>query len=157
MRTEEPKFVADVMLGRVARWLRILGYDTLYFSNAGDDELIYIALTQKRILLTRDTELAKNAGSCGYLVRANELWAQLREIKNHFGLHTKIRLVRCPICNGEIVPVPRDEVKNKVPTYTFLTHDQFWRCTNCGKIYWRGSHTKLAEKDIKQKINGSIK
>ena len=149
------KFIADVMLGRLARWLRLFGYDTLYSSAAQDSEILVEALITGRVLLTRDVELAKTAGAAAYLVRANDLWGQLREVVAHFGLETRVKLVICPVCNGKIVPVRKQEIEGKVPRYTYLTHERFWRCENCGKIYWRGSHISLAEKDIKKFLGGA--
>ena len=148
------KFIADVMLGRLARWLRLFGYDTLYSSAAQDSEILVEALITGRVLLTRDVELAKTAGAAAYLVRANDLWGQLREVVAHFGLETKVKLIICPVCNGKIVPVRKQEIESKVPRYTYLTHERFWRCENCGKIYWRGSHISLAEKDIQKFLGG---
>ncbi|HDG67895.1 MAG TPA: hypothetical protein ENG11_01965 [candidate division Zixibacteria bacterium] len=149
------KFIADVMLGRLARWLRLFGYDTVYSSAAQDNEILVEALISRRVLLTRDVELAKTAGAVAYLVRANDLWGQLREVVAHFGLETRVKLAICPVCNGKIVPVRKQEIEGKVPRYTYLTHERFWRCENCGKIYWRGSHISLAEKDIKKFLGGA--
>ncbi len=143
------------MMGRVARWLRLFGYDTLYFNRADDRDLLFLALVERRVLLTRDVELARTAGACAYLVRGNDLWSQLREICDHFGIQPRVVLKRCPVCNGEVVPVEKSSVEGEVPRYTFLTHDQFWRCANCGKIYWRGTHIQLARRDIIEKLGGT--
>jgi len=136
------------MLGRTARWLRLFGYDTVYESDTNDDGLLFQTLIQRKILLTRDRKLAQCAGSAAYLVRANSLWEQLREIISEFAIEPKIVLVRCPVCNGNIVQVEKSNVFDKVPEYTYLTHTKFWQCRNCGKIYWHGSHLNLADKDI---------
>ncbi len=148
------KYSADVMLGRTARWLRMLGCDVFYQANIDDDELLFKSLLENRILLTRDVKLSFRGGSAAYLVRANGLWNELREILNHFAIEPKLCLIRCPICNGEIEPVEKSTIEEEVPKYTFLTHEKFWRCKNCGKIFWQGTHSKMAEKDIFKKIIG---
>ena len=152
MHEKKLKFIADVMLGRTARWLRLFGYDTIYKVDADDDWILFNALVQKRTIITRDTKLAYRAGSVAYLVRANSLWEQLREITSQFSIEPKIVLVRCPVCNGKITEVEKKSVLGKVPEYTYLTHDKFWRCENCGKIYWRGSHLSLADDDIEKHL-----
>jgi len=146
------RFALDTMLGRTARWLRLFGCDVFYQATIGDDELLFRSLLQGRILLTRDTELAHRAGAAAYLVRANNTWEQLHEIKNHFGIEPVLHLRRCPVCNGEIAEVPKESVQDDVPQYTFLTHQKFWRCRKCGKVFWRGSHIEMAQQDILSKI-----
>ena len=146
------KFAVDVMLGRVARWLRIFGYDTLYQSKVDDDELLFRSLLEERILFTCDIRLAQRAGSAAYLVKTKTLWKRLREIIDRFGIEPKLCLKYCPVCNGKIIEVPKQSVSEMVPKYTFMTHEQFYRCRKCGKIYWRGSHIELAQKDILKKV-----
>lgn len=146
------KFSADVMLGRVARWLRIFGYDTLYQSRVDDDELLFRSLLEGRILFTCNTELARRAGGAAYLVRANTLWDRLREIIDQFGIEPQLCLKHCPVCNGKITEVPKKSVSEMVPKYTFITHEHFYHCEQCGKIYWKGSHIELAQNDILQRI-----
>ena len=145
-------FAADVMLGRTARWLRLLGCDTFYRPSIGNDELLFKSLLEGRILLTRDTNLARRAGAAAYLVRSNDLWGQLREICAQFGLAHVLTLERCSVCNGELTEVEKDSIAGTVPAYTFLTHDKFFQCANCGKVFWEGSHVRLAEHDIQEKL-----
>lgn len=156
MSNEGIKFAADVMLGRTARWLRMLGYDVFYRSKISDDELIFVSLIEGRIILTRDVKLARRAASATYLVRANDVWAQLREITNQFSIRPKLQLRRCPVCNGKILEVPKETIENLVPKYTFLTHKKFWQCEVCKKVFWRGSHIKLAQRDILNRITSAV-
>ncbi len=142
------KFIADVMLGRTARWLRLFGYDTIYNPDVEDFDILFTALIEGRILLTRDVQLARTGGSVTYLVRANNLWKQLQEITNHFSILPEISLQICPVCNGKISPAEKVKIQDSVPRYTYLTHQKFWRCEKCGKIYWKGSHLQLAREDI---------
>ena len=150
--SSKKKYIADVMLGRCARWLRMFGCDVIYQAIADDDDLLFIALLHNRILLTRDINLARKAGSAAYLVRANSLWARLREITNHFDIEPVIALKRCPVCNSQIEDVPKESITELVPPYTFETHDRFWQCSGCGKVYWHGSHLEFAQKDIEEKL-----
>jgi uncharacterized protein with PIN domain len=137
---DEPRFVADGMLGRLARWLRALGYDTLYFRDAPDRRLLAIALADRRRLLTRDAALARRAREAGLLVRAEVLDTQIREVAAACGLAARRALSRCLECNALLVAATRDEVRSRVPPYTFATRDRFWTCAECGRVYWAGTH-----------------
>jgi hypothetical protein len=136
----EARFVADVMLGRLARWLRALGYDTLYFRDASDARLLGIALREQRRLLTRDTALARRARGAGLLVQAEDLDAQLREVLAAEGLAGRAPLSRCLECNAVLVAVPHEVVRAEVPPYTYATQRAFWRCSGCGRVFWAGTH-----------------
>src|SRR5919201_3440585 len=117
----EPRFVADVMLGKLARWLRALGYDTLYYRDAPDSRLLGLALREQRRLLTRDAALAVRAGAVGLLVRAETLDDQLREVAETFGLGPRAPLTRCLECNGTLTRRTPSEVAGRVPPYTLAT------------------------------------
>jgi hypothetical protein len=138
----EARFVADVMLGKLARWLRALGYDTLYFRDATDSRLLGIALRERRQLLTRDAALAARAGATGLLVRAEELDAQLREVTAACGLTSRAPLSRCLECNGLLTPREPGEVRDRVPPYTLATQSEFWECQGCRRVFWAGSHAR---------------
>lgn len=140
------KFIADVMLGKLARWLRILGYDVAYDPYAEDEELVARAVTEGRILLTKDRHLVerwrKKLRQHGYLLLTSDDWReQLKETVLHFGLDIhNHRMTRCPECNGVLEEVPKESVRYKVPFYVFSVHEHFSKCSQCGKIYWAGSH-----------------
>jgi uncharacterized protein len=142
-----PRFVVDIMLGRLARWLRALGYDTRYPGpapgHAGDRQLLQIAHAEDRILVTRDRMLARLAGPRGCLVRAERLDDQLVEMVEHLGLHPREQdwLSRCLDCNSPLEPSARAGVRGLVPERIFATHAEFRNCAGCAKIYWAGSHT----------------
>ena len=138
----EPRFVADVMLGKLARWLRALGYDTLYFRDAPDARLLGIALREERRLLTRDVGLAMRAGEGGYLVRNEALDDQLREVTEACGLVGRAVLSRCLECNGTLVPRRPDEVRGRVPAYTLAIRSEFSECAGCGRVFWPGTHAE---------------
>ena len=128
------------MLGRLARWLRILGYDTLYFSNADDATLARLALADDRILLTRDVELARRRGVRVILISGDQVENQLREIVNVLTLSAGEAFSRCLDCNALLVEFERTQARDLVPPYVFATQTRFRRCAICGKVYWRGTH-----------------
>jgi uncharacterized protein len=138
------KFIADAMLGRLARWLRFLGFDTLYYSGISDSRLIRIAREQDRVILTRDTRLIKVKGLQNYLlITANDTFKQLLEVIDSLKLKRFNPLGRCVRCNGELIKIKdKAEVRDSVPEFVFLQHNDFLKCRDCGKIYWSGSHPK---------------
>jgi uncharacterized protein with PIN domain len=145
------KFLVDTMLGRIARWLRLFGYDTEY-TQSEDDDILYRAVIEGRTILTRDIDFAAKAGKFAYLVQSEILWDKLREIVLEFNIEPKLKLTQCPKCNGRIHEVEKNSIEFLVPKYTFLTHDKFWQCKSCKKVYWRGTHVDLAQKDILTKL-----
>jgi uncharacterized protein len=136
------RFVADVMLGKLARWLRALGHDTLYFRDAGDSRLLGIALRERRRLLTRDAALATRAGPAGLLVRADALDGQLRQVVEACDLGTCAPLSRCLECNGLLSARAPVEVSDRVPPYTLATQPTFRQCEGCGRVFWPGTHAQ---------------
>ncbi|GBC99515.1 hypothetical protein HRbin17_02040 [bacterium HR17] len=141
-----PRFIADVMLGKLARWLRILGYDVAYDPRADDEQLVRQAVAEGRTLLTKDRRLVerwrKKLRQHGYLLLASDDWReQLRQTVHHFRLDThNHRLTRCPDCNGVLEAVDKEAVRYRVPFFVFAHYDRFARCQRCGKVYWAGSH-----------------
>jgi hypothetical protein len=138
----EARFVADVMLGRLARWLRALGYDTLYFRDAADSRLLGIALREQRRLLTRDARLATRAGPQALLVSAEDVDAQLREVVVRCGLRSRAPLSRCLECNSTLARREPDAVRERVPPYTLATQPAFWECEGCRRVFWAGTHAR---------------
>ena len=133
------RFLCDAMLGRLTRWLRLLGHDTVY-SEAGDHELARQARAESRILLTRDTQLAGRRGVQTLLIASDHLEDQLSQVVKAFDLELSTDAPRCPTCNTPLCQIPRPAVKDRVPPYVFEHHDAFQECPNCEKVYWRGSH-----------------
>jgi uncharacterized protein with PIN domain len=141
------KFIADGMLGKLTRWLRILGHDVKYSSNVDDAALVDAAKKERRILLTRDFELYKQATAKGidtFYVEGETGVEKLAEIAGRFGIDLNVNMAtsRCPKCNSKIKPVSKDKVADKVGKSTFAHYDEFWKCQNCGQIYWQGAHWK---------------
>lgn len=134
------KFVADSMLGRLAKWLRILGFDTLYSPARQDADIVRLARAERRLILTRDRAMAHRRGVRVFLLHSDEVEKQVREVMVGLGLSPANSLSRCPECNGELEPVKKAEVKDLVPPYVYKTQRNFHRCPNCGRIYWQGTH-----------------
>jgi len=154
---DEPRFVADVMLGRLARWLRALGYDTLYFRDAPDRRLLAVALAERRRLLTRDVALALRAREAGLLVRSEELDLQIKEVTDACGLAGRQALSRCLECNGVLVSTPPEAVRDRVPPYTFATCREFWQCSDCRRVFWAGTHVAGIRRRLEPHLRDSPK
>lgn len=133
-----PKFVADHMLGSLARWLRMMGYDTVYDKNIDDGEIAKLARAESRFILTRDRELAKEAGAL--LLEEEDLDSQLRSVAAKFGLKFNDDMIRCSTCNGELQDLPKEQAKDSVPEGAYNHNEKFWKCSKCGKVYWKGTH-----------------
>lgn len=138
----ETRFVADVHLGRLARYLRLLGFDTLFGNDWDDDVLAGISSGEGRILLTRDVELLKRSVvTHGYYVRSDDPRGQVVEVTRRFHLDQDLHpYSRCMVCNGPVSDVDKSEVKHLVPPRTRDRFDHYSRCAECGRVYWRGSH-----------------
>ena len=135
---KRPRFVADSMLGSLARWLRMLGYDTAYEKDMDDGALIRLASEENRRILTRDKELAKEPNAI--FVEPDDLEAQLKLVGEVGGLSFSEEFIRCSTCNGELKSVSKNEIGDRVPEGALANNDRFWICSACGKIYWQGSH-----------------
>lgn len=133
-----PKFIVDHMLGSLARWLRMMGYDTMYDKTLEDPDIARVAREEGRVILTRDKELSAQPGA--FLLEGTELDAQLKAIAGKFGLRFHEELIRCSTCNGELVDLPKELAKGKVPEGAHAANERFWKCSKCEKIYWKGSH-----------------
>lgn len=138
----ETKFIADVHLGKLARYLRLLGLDTAYERELDDAGIAHRAEAEHRIVLTRDRGLLKrNAVTHGHAVRSMDPDAQLLEIVDAFDLRGRTApFSRCLKCNGRVRPVSRELVLHRLPKYTRLAYDRFHRCDDCDAVYWAGAH-----------------
>ena len=139
------KFLVDAMLGKLARWLRLLGYDAEYGRDASDNQLLHQAARESRVLLTADVELYRRAvlsGLKAVLVRGATEAERLAELAAKLGIRLEVDLEasRCPKCNAPVAEVPKEAVRGLVPEGSWRHHQRFWRCTGCGQVYWQGSH-----------------
>ena len=145
------RFVLDTHLGKLARYLRLLGFDTLYGNTWNDEKLAKISATgEKRILLTRDHGLLKRKQiTHGYFVRNDKPNLQVKEILLRFSLHQKVQpFTRCTRCNGLIQSVETDQVIERLPSGVKATINEFSACENCKRIYWQGSHYERMQRII---------
>ena len=141
------KFIVDRMLGRLAKWLRILGYDTTYFPDLDDDQLVRRARAEGRLLLTRDGGLARRRGLQCLLIESDHLEEQLGQVLAELALTGEHPFSRCPVCNTPLQKVEKTGLKGRVPPHIFRTHTDFSLCPNCDRIYWPGTHwARMQEK-----------
>lgn len=138
----EMRFALDVHLGRLARFLRMFGFDSLYGNSLDDEQLAHIAGLEKRIVLTRDRGLLKRRSvTHGYLVRSLIPRDQLSEVVRRFDLAPRIVLgARCVACNVVLTPVSREEVLPRLPPAVAREYSDFSACPSCQRVFWRGSH-----------------
>ncbi len=147
----EQKFIADAMLGRLARWLRVLGCDVEYFPEIGDAELVARADRSGRLILTRDTLLAqrKGARTNHFFVRGDHFRDQLRQVVEHFAIYPAGHLfTRCLECNTLLVETDKSAVCGRVPPYVYATQAEFRACPACGRLYWQGTHRERMVKEL---------
>ena len=149
------RFITDGMLGKLTRWLRMLGHDVHYYRDSDDKTLLMMAKSEKRILLTRDLALyqrAKNQAIEATFVEETDEIGKLVNMANRFGFKLEIDLSisRCPKCNGQINTVSKEDIIQQLPKSTALYYDEFWRCSGCSQIYWQGAHWKKITKTLKE-------
>jgi len=145
---EKPLFIVDAMLGKLAKKLRLLGYDSLYSSSMDDNKILQLAKNENRILITKDVPLIRKA-------KKKKIWnVQITsddEIEQFLQIDKKESLgkctvsgnnSRCPVCNGKLQYTEKNEVSDKVPAGVLEHMKDFWKCTKCEKIYWEGTHIK---------------
>ena len=140
------------MLGKLAKWLKILGFDTLFFSKIEDDELLSIAMREGRVLLTKDTGLIQKAGNVKTLFLESEEWQdQVQQVLEHFDLRQNVHPhTRCIDCNVTLKNLPKKNAKNLVSSFVFERADSFALCPSCGRVFWRGTHFKDMEIKIQE-------
>ena len=136
------------MLGTLAKWLRILGYDTVYDPRLDDHGLVRLARAEDRILLTRDRPLAGRRGLRALLIKSEDLDEQLRQVLAELELEPGRAFSRCPACNGLLEAIGQDEARARVPAYVAGTHTNFKHCSSCSRVYWQGSHWQQMEEHL---------
>ncbi|MFC1491933.1 Mut7-C RNAse domain-containing protein [Nitrospinota bacterium] len=146
------RFVLDVHLGRLATYLRMLGFDTLYRNDYEDEELVRLSVDEGRVLLTQDRGLLRRKEVVrGCLVREPNPRRQLENILARFDLHESIDpFGRCLRCNTLLKPAAKEEVRDHLPPETQKQYDEFWVCSGCGRIYWKGKHYEHMQRFIEE-------
>ncbi len=146
------RFIVDCMLGKLARKLRMLGYDTLYYSHIEDSLIVWISKQENRILLTRDRSLAEKYNFCKIILLASQkIDLQIKELKKYLPELSPVHsFSRCINCNCLLIPKNKNDVKNIVFPYVFATQTVFAFCPDCQKIYWNATHVKNMEEELKR-------
>jgi len=150
----ELKFIADNNVGKLAKWLRIMGYDTLFFDGRNDSHMIATALAGGRVILTKDTQIMKRrvvtSGQLkAILIKGDEPELQMQQVIDILNLDCQFRpFTICLECNQPLVEWSKQQVKDLVPPYVFQTQNQFVECPTCHRIYWRGTHWQAMTKKL---------
>jgi uncharacterized protein with PIN domain len=151
-KEEKIKFFVDAMLGNIAKKMRLFGYDTEYFSDIDDQQLINIAEKEDRVIISRDENLIEKSRKNGlrhvFITKNNEI-EQFQEIINCIKLDVSEisgDTARCPKCNSLTKQVDRTSIKEKVPQRIFEMNERFWQCIGCNQIYWEGTHIRNLQK-----------
>jgi len=150
------KFLVDVMLGKLAKELRMLGYDTAYYRGQDAHELIQLARQQERVILTRDKELTRNTEKDRIIqIKEDKPSLQLKELLDQdiIALNEDSLFSRCLLCNSPLDEMTREEVEGKVPEFIFYQENEFYVCPRCHRIYWPGSHLERMQKRLKALIS----
>ena len=155
------KFIVDSNVGRLARWLRIAGFDTLFINDLDDNRLVRLALSEGRALLTKDTQILKRrVATTGrlkvILIESEEVKAQLRQVVKALNLGDQIKpFTICLECNQPLVPREKEDVKELVPPYIFQTQTQYMQCPTCHRVYWRGTHWQRMSGELERIVSES--
>ncbi len=144
------RFLADAMLGTLAKWLRILGYDTLFDPELDDHQLVRLARAEDRMLLTRDRALARRRGVRVLLIAGEHLDDQVDQVLIDLDLKPDGAFSRCPVCNEALETIDLDAARARVPAYVAQTHRTFRLCSICQRVYWRGTHWQKMDEQIAQ-------
>ncbi|MHB8085942.1 MAG: Mut7-C RNAse domain-containing protein [Dehalococcoidia bacterium] len=152
----EPKFITDVNVGKLGKWLRLMGYDTLFFDEHDDGLMVKAAIAQGRIVLTKDSEFMKRRAITtgkvkAVLISSDSPEQQLSTIISTLKLTDEYRpFTRCLECNVELVSRDRKEIKGSVPARVYEKHDQYMQCPSCRRIYWKGTHWQAMSRKLSQ-------
>jgi len=155
------KFIVDSNVGRLARWLRIAGFDTIFINDLDDNRLVKLALSEGRVLLTKDTQILKRrlvtTGRLKViLIESEKVKEQLRQVIKELNLADKIRpFTLCLECNQALMPVDKEQVKGLVPPFVFKTQTQYMQCPSCRRVYWRGTHWQRMSRELEKIVSES--
>ena len=140
-----PRLLTDTTLGRLARWLRLAGYDTAYLADADNVAVMRLARAEKRLILTRDAELASRKGVNALLIASRHVEEQLAQVRDSVGPPQGNPTARCSICNQPLVPLSAEAARERVPPYVWRTQENFHACPSCRRVYWPGTHWQAIE------------
>lgn len=153
---DAPKFIVDCNVGKLAKWLRLMGYDTSFFNGTDDSQLVATALAEGRVILSRDTQIMERrvitSGKLkAILIQSDKPELQIRQVIDALELDSNFRpFTICLECNQVLEERNKDEVKELVPPYVFKTQSQFMQCPACHRVYWRGTHWQSMTKRLEK-------
>jgi len=153
---DTPRFIVDNNVGKLTKWLRLMGYDTHFFNGSSDSQLVATALAEDRVILSRDTQIMKRrvitSGRLkAILIQSDEPELQMHQVVSDLNLDPKFRpFTLCLECNQVLVERDKGETKDLVPPYVYQTQSQFMQCPACHRIYWRGTHWQAMTKRLKK-------
>ena len=156
----EIKFIADNNVGKLARWLRLIGYDTLLFKQKNDNQMIKTALSEDRVILTKDTQFMKrrlvtNGKLKTILIKQDDPKLQVQEVVRTLNLNYNFKpFSLCLECNQVLIARDKEEVQNRVPAHVFETQTQYTECPACHRIYWQGTHWQAMVKKLQDLQRG---
>ena len=156
---DSPRFIADINVGKLAKWLRMIGYNTLLFDHRDDKHLIYIAMTENRTILTRDTQMMQRRviaiGELKALLITNDHpGKQIYQVINELGLNPNFNpFSLCLECNQPLEKIIKEDAKDRVPPYVYRTQSKYVECPNCHRLYWQGTHWQAMVKKLEGLIN----
>jgi uncharacterized protein with PIN domain len=154
------KFIADHNVGKLVKWLRMMGYDTLFFHGGEDTALVNIALAENRVILTRDTQIMRRRVVAqgrlkAILIESDVAEQQIRQVLHNLNLDSQSGLFTlCLECNQPLIERTGEQVEDQVPPYVFQTQHHYMECPFCHRIYWRGTHWQSMIKRLEQVIKG---
>ena len=156
----ETRFIVDHNVGKLAKWLRLMGYDTLFFKGSSDSQMIAMAMAENRVILTRDTQIMRrrvvaNGRLKAILIQSDEPEQQMRQVMDTLRLDCQFQPFSiCLECNQPLVERSREQVKDQVPPYVFQTQSQYMECPACHRIYWRGTHWQAMTRKLEHLVKG---
>jgi uncharacterized protein with PIN domain len=156
---DSPRFIVDINVGKLARWLRMIGYDTQLFDHRDDNRLIHIAMTENRVILTRDTQMMKRRVITTSVLKAvfissDNPHKQIHQVIKELGLKSNFNpFSLCLECNQPLVKINREDVKDRVPPYVYQTQPHYVECPKCHRIYWQGTHWQAMARKLESLIN----
>lgn len=143
-------FLVDRTAGRLARWLRILGFDTQYMPTCDAAAIARRARQQGRTVVTRNGDLSERLGAKGILLTSGQIEEQIRQVVEEVGSENLAPFSRCNACNERLIPVPRESVEGRVPAYVYEHQKKFSMCPACGRYYWQGTHWRIMRQEIER-------
>jgi hypothetical protein len=145
-----PPLLLDAMLGRLARWLRMLGYDAAYLQGTDDLALVRTARAESRLIVTRDHGLASRPGVQAILLHSRQIEQQLMELRGQIGEPQPPATPRCMLCNIPLEELPSESARGRVPPYVWRTVCEFTACPRCRRVYWQGTHWQGIRRRLEQ-------